>query len=244
MSQSHKEKLKLNKEIYRMAIAKKPLNEIAFDFGLREYTIRHICLQVGGKLSDKNIKRNKDIYTKVLSGKSFHQVENEIGLSKERIRQIYRKMGGTILPYKEKKRKELLKKGMNIAEKYIKIQKIFPLKQKLLQFLKKKQTSTYITEIYKRLKKKYLNIPSHKTIRKQKRKEKLLIDLKQLYRKVKMPLSKYHLNKYRFESVGTYIYYFGMFKNACKLAGVPCGKRGGNAKEKSHLIHNSLLMKY
>lgn len=245
MKQTHKEKRERNREIVHMVIAKKPLNDIASHFGLSEVTIRRVYTEMITVFPGKLKQRNQEIYKKILEGKSFRQVAYEYNLTYERIRQVYRKLGGLFpLPYKKKKKQENFIRGLKIAEEYMTGKKVFPPKNELFQFLLKRRASTYAVKIYKVLQKIYKNIPLCRTLKKQKRKEKLLNDLRQLYRKVKMPLSyKYHLKKYGLATAGTYNYHFGMFKSACKLAGVPYGKRGGNAKEKSRLIYSSLLLK-
>lgn len=242
MEKTFKEKPARNKKPGQLLLDASPLHGITARLRRSKNTMRKTYVKGRGKAPDKNMQRNKIIYKEIVSGESYQQVGSKLGLTKERIRQIYLKLGGTQAPFKEKKRKKLFKKGLDIAEKFMEGKKYFPPHKEFLQFLIQKRSSTYTSEIYKKLSKKYKGLPTYEAIAKQEKKEKLLSDLKQLYSKVKMPLSmSYHLNRYGLASNKIYMYYFGTFRTACHLAGVPCGKRGGNVKERGRVIRKSVF---
>lgn len=223
-----------NKKIYKMVVEEKPLNEIASHFGTSEGNVRYIYKQTKRKLPGKNKKRNKEICKKVLTGKSYQQIAIKYGLTKERIRQIYLKSGRTTSLFKEKKKHRNFKRILRIMERYMKDRDVFPSRKEVLKFLISQRASTHYLKIYKELQIKYKNLPKAETEKKQKKKEILLNDLKQLYDIVKTPISPaLHFRKFKLMSKSTYKWYFGTVKNACNIAGVPSVRRGRFGKEKN-----------
>lgn len=193
------------------------------------------------KKTEKSIAKYKKIYKMILSGKTYAETGRKYSLSRERIRQIFIEVGGDPQKKKEMKKKEAVKlhrqkyqNALKIAQQYVLTLDYIPRINVLRKFLLKHGYAMFASKInYELLK--IMNLPSTVDIQKNKVREKMIRELKHVFTKTHRPISKSDLLKYGIKRYECYLYYFGTFKKACLLAGIPCPQKGGGMN--GHRFH-------
>ncbi len=185
------------------------------------------------KKTEKSIAKYKKIYKLILSGKTYAETGRKYALSRERIRQIFIEVGGNPKEKKELRKKEAIElkkqkyqEALKIAQQYVLTLGYIPRVNELRKFLLKNGYAMYAGKIVHELLKK-MNLPTTEEIIRNNVREKMIKDLKYVFTKTHIPLSKTDLLKYGLKRYECYLYYFGTFKKACLLAGIPSPQKGG-----------------